>query len=112
MSIQYSGSGTTNTINVSSSMLNNVVTSINPNNTGTLVTHGVHHHSGYHFGNNTYSTGPYYNPIDNTTLQAIGFTEFLFKLLDIDMDFQRFCEMDEGDKLAFTRQHIIQNVIK
>lgn len=59
-----------------------------------------------------YSMSPYYTSNLNTTERAIEFTEFLFKLLDIDMDFEKFSLMDDGEKAAFVRQHVIGNIIK
>lgn len=66
-------------------------------------------------GGSWVTTAPHYSSMGYTIYsveKSIEFTEFLFKLLDIDMTFEEFSTMDDSEKAAFVRQHVIGNIIK
>lgn len=55
---------------------------------------------------------PVYQDLQPKFNETVEYIEFMFKLLGIDLEFNTFKEMNEGERLAFTRQHIIKGIIE
>lgn len=41
-----------------------------------------------------------------------AYVDFMCRILGIDMDFSKFINMDDSEKTAFIRNHIIGNILK
>lgn len=113
---------------MSTQQINQAIMSVPTNNSssGSSICHGTSNTaSGATTGTTINTTSPYYpmgtingnysyssGAIDLKHGKTIEFVEFLFKLLDIDLDYEQFNKMDDGERATFVRQHVINNIIK
>ena len=61
---------------------------------------------------NTLNNPYYMSTYDTTQEKTVEFVEFIFKILNIDLDFETFRLMGEDEKINFIRKHTINDIIK
>jgi len=67
--------------------------------------------------NSINATGGYYYTSGGglftpTESEETKYTDFMFKLLGIDMDYIKFINMTESERTAFIRTYVIANIVK
>lgn len=64
------------------------------------------------YSNTIAGYGSYYNDVTSELVNLVEYTDFVFKIMGIDMSFDKFKEMSELERKSFLRDIKINKIIK